>query len=102
MSRPLDLVKAAHNALRHDIALIDGAAVGAAHGRPGLAATVERFHFLNEVLAWYAHGEEAGIFLALERVAPSVVDAYETDGRLHPRGGGAPQEGSPREASEFV
>jgi hypothetical protein len=46
-----------------------------------LAATVERFHFFNEVLAWHAHGEELAIFPALEGVAPDVAEAYEMDHR---------------------
>ncbi|HEY3139814.1 MAG TPA: hemerythrin domain-containing protein [Acidimicrobiales bacterium] len=81
MSSPLDVVNAAHNAFRHDIAAIDAAALGAAQGKPGLEATVERFHLFNEVLTWHASGEEAGIFPALEPVAPSVVTAYEIDHR---------------------
>ncbi len=81
MSEPLDLVRVAHSAFRRDIAQIDAAALGAAEGRPGLDATVERFHFFNEALAWHAHGEDTGIFPALEQVAPSVVEAYEIDHR---------------------
>jgi len=46
-----------------------------------VAATVERFHFFNEVLAWHAHGEELAIFPALEGVAPDVAEAYEMDHR---------------------
>ena len=61
--------------------LIDAAALNSARGKPGLAATVERFHFFNEVLAWHAHGEELAIFTALEGVAPDVAEAYEMDHR---------------------
>ncbi len=81
MAGPIDAVVAIHNAFRRDIAIIDSAALNAARGRPGLAATVERFRFFNEVLEWHAHGEELAIFPALEAVAPSVAEAYEKDHR---------------------
>jgi Hemerythrin HHE cation binding domain len=81
MVGPTDAVLAIHNAFRADIAAIDTAALGAARGEPGLEATVERFRFFNEVLAWHAHGEEIAIFTALEEVAPLVAEAYEQDHR---------------------
>jgi len=81
MPSPLDAVMAIHNAFRRDMATIDAAARDAAHGKPGLAAIVERFRFFNEVLDWHAHGEEASIFPALEDVAPLVAEAYEKDHR---------------------
>src|SRR5579859_3939644 len=40
---PIDAVVAIHNAFRRDMAEIDAAALGAARGKPGLEATVERF-----------------------------------------------------------
>jgi hypothetical protein len=81
MTGPIDAVVAIHNAFRRDMSLIDAAALDSARGKPGLAATVERFHFFNEVLAWHAHGEELAIFPALEDVAPDVAEAYEMDHR---------------------
>jgi hypothetical protein len=60
---------------------IDAAALSSARGQPGLAATIERFRFFNEVLVWHAKGEELGIFPILEAVAPSVAEAYEQDHR---------------------
>src|SRR5947207_14683767 len=81
MVGPIDAVVAIHNAFRADIVAIDEAALAAARGAPGLAATVERFRFFNEVLEWHAHGEEIAIFPALEEVAPSVAEAYEKDHR---------------------
>jgi hypothetical protein len=81
MTSPIDAVVAIHNAFRHDMRLIDTAARDAARGKPGLGATVERFRFFNEVLEWHAHGEELGVFPALEAVAPSVAEAYEKDHR---------------------
>ena len=81
MAGPIDAVVAIHNAFRRDMSLIDEAALDSARGMPGLAATVERFRFFNEVLEWHAHGEELGIFPALEAVAPSVAEAYERDHR---------------------
>ena len=81
MTSPIDAVMAIHNAFRHDMSLIDAAAVDSARGKPGLEATVERFRFFNEVLEWHAHGEELAIFPALEAVAPSVAEAYEKDHR---------------------
>jgi len=81
MAGPIDAVVAIHNAFRHDIELIDTAALEAARGKPGLEATVERFRFFNEVLEWHAHGEDAVIFPLLESVAPSVYETYEQDHR---------------------
>jgi hemerythrin-like domain-containing protein len=81
MTGPIDAVLAIHNAFRQDMNLIDAAARDSARGEPGLAATVERFRFFNEVLEWHAHGEEAAIFPALEEVAPLVAEAYEKDHR---------------------
>jgi hypothetical protein len=81
MTGPIDAVRAIHNAFRHDIALIDAAALDSARGKPGLEETVERFRFFNEVLEWHAHGEELAMFPALESVAPSVAEAYEKDHR---------------------
>jgi tagatose-1,6-bisphosphate aldolase non-catalytic subunit AgaZ/GatZ len=81
MAGPIDAVRAIHNAFREDIKLIDAAALDAAHGKPGLEDTVERFRFFNEVLEWHAHGEELAMFPALETVAPSVAEAYEKDHR---------------------
>jgi hypothetical protein len=81
MAEPLDAVLAIHNAFRHDMSGIDAAALDSARGKPGLAATVERFRFFNEVLVWHAHGEELAIFPAVEAVAPSVAEAYERDHR---------------------
>jgi hypothetical protein len=60
---------------------IDAAALDAARGDKGLAATVERFRFFNEVLVWHAHGEELAIFPVLEDVAPLVAEAYVKDHR---------------------
>jgi hypothetical protein len=81
MTEPLDAVKAIHNAFRSDVDIIDAAALDAARGKPGLAPTLERFRFLNEVLVWHAQGEELAIFPAVEAVAPSVAEAYERDHR---------------------
>src|SRR3954453_9112796 len=81
MAGPIDAVRAIHNAFRHDIKLIDAAALDAARAKPGLEDTVERFRFFNEVLEWHAHGEELAVFPALEAVAPCVAEAYEKDDR---------------------
>ena len=81
MAEPLDAVTAIHNAFRQDIERIDAAALDSARGEPGLASTIERFRFLNEVLVWHAKGEELAIFPALETVAPAVAEAYERDHR---------------------
>jgi hypothetical protein len=81
MAEPLDAVMAIHNAFRADMAGIDAAALGLARGNTELAATVERFRFLNEVLVWHADGEELAIFPALEAVAPLVAWSYERDHR---------------------
>jgi hypothetical protein len=81
MAKPLDAVTAIHNALRGDMEGIDATALEAARGNAGLALTVERFQFFNEVLVWHHQGEELGIFPAMEKVAPSVAEAYEIDHR---------------------
>ena len=81
MVTPIDVIPVIHNALRADMAAIDGAALAAARGAPGLALTVERFQFFNEILAFHAYGEELGIFPALEAVAPLVAEAYEMEHR---------------------
>ena len=69
MTEPVDAILAIHNAVRNDIGRIDAAALDAAKGKEGLAATIERFRFFNEVLVWHATGEELAIFPALEKVA---------------------------------
>jgi len=81
MAGPIDAVLAIHNAFRRDIEIIDAAAFDWARGAPGLAATVDRFRFLNEVLTWHAQGEDAVIQPLLESVAPSVYETYERDHR---------------------
>jgi hemerythrin HHE cation binding domain-containing protein len=81
MAGPIDAVVAIHNAFRHDMELIDAAALESARGKPGLTAIVERFRFFNEVLEWHAHGEDAVIGPLLESVAPSVYATYEQDHR---------------------
>lgn len=81
MVEPVDAVRAIHNAFRKDIALIDAAALDVARGKQSQTATLERFRFFNEVLDWHAKGEEAGIFPALEKVAPLLAWAYVKDHR---------------------
>lgn len=81
MAQPLDAIMAIHNAFRHDMAMIDAAALESARGKKGLTSTIERFRFFNEVLVWHAHGEEIAIFPAVEAVAPLVAEAYERDHR---------------------
>jgi hypothetical protein len=79
MTQPLDAIVAIHNAFRSDITMIDAAALEAARGQTGLAPTIERFQFLNEILVWHAAGEEQFVFPALETVAPSVAEPYVMD-----------------------
>jgi hypothetical protein len=79
MAEPLDAIMAIHNAFRHDINTIDTAALETARGKPGLAPTIERYRFFNEILVWHAHGEELAIFPALEAVVPFVAEAYLRD-----------------------
>jgi hemerythrin-like domain-containing protein len=79
MHSPIDGVRAIHNAFRADIAAIDSAATAAASGTPGLAETVERFRFFNEILSYHAHGEENGVFPMIEEVAPLVAYTYAID-----------------------
>jgi hypothetical protein len=81
MAEPLDVIKAFHNGFRNDMAAIDRAALENGRGKTGLAPTIERFRFFNEVLVWHANGEEAVIFPALEAVVPNVAEAYKTDHR---------------------
>jgi hypothetical protein len=81
MVEPVDAIRAIHNAFRNDMEYIDTAALQAARGKEGLAATIERFRFFNEILVWHAHGEELAVFPAVETVAPLVAEAYERDHR---------------------
>jgi hypothetical protein len=81
MTEPMDVILAFHNAFRTDMATIDAAALGAAAGTAGLEAQLQRYRFFNEMLVWHADGEEAGIFPAVETVAPLVAEAYERDHR---------------------
>ncbi len=66
MIEPMDVILAFHNAFRHDMSVIDAAALESARGKPGLAPTIERFRFFNEMLVWHAHGEELAISLHLK------------------------------------
>lgn len=79
MAEPLDAIIAIHNAFRRDMSIIDTAVLESARGKSGLAPTIERYRFFNEVLVWHAHGEELAIFPALEAVAPLVAEAYLMD-----------------------
>ena len=81
MTQPLDVIRVFHNAFRNDMQVIDTAALDAARGTEGLAATVERFRFFNEILVWHADGEEEAVFPRLEGVAPLVAEAYVKDHR---------------------
>jgi iron-sulfur cluster repair protein YtfE (RIC family) len=81
MAEPVDAIRAFHNAFRNDMEQIDAAALDSARGKEGLATTVERFKFFNEVLVWHAHGEEEAVFPRLEDVAPLVAEAYVKDHR---------------------
>jgi hypothetical protein len=81
MAEPIDAIRAIHNAFRNDLKHIDAAALDSARGKEGLASTIERFRFFNEVLVWHAHGEELAIFPIVENVAPLVAEAYEKDHR---------------------
>jgi hypothetical protein len=79
MTHPLDAIMAFHNAFRRDMQTIDTAALEAARGKAGLAATIERYRFFNEMLIWHATGEEKEIYPVLESVAPLVAEAYVMD-----------------------
>lgn len=81
MTEPVDAIRAFHNAFRNDIRRIDAATFDAAKGENGLAPTIERFRFFNEMLVWHATGEEAAVFPAIEKVAPLVAEAYLMDHR---------------------
>jgi hypothetical protein len=81
MAEPVDAIRAFHNAFRNDMERIDSAALDSAKGKEGLAVTIERFRFFNEILVWHARGEEAAVFPAVENVAPLVAEAYMIDHR---------------------
>lgn len=78
---PVEGIRSIHNAFRKDMADIDTAVLGLARGEGSPTDTFKRFRFFTEVLDWHAKGEEAGIFPALEKVAPDVAWAYERDHR---------------------
>jgi hypothetical protein len=79
MSGPFDAILGFHNAFRKDIRLIDEAALDLARGKPGGQSPLDRYRFLNEILAWHAHGEEQAVFPALDRVAPLLSEPYIID-----------------------
>ena len=79
MTGPFDAIMGFHNAFRRDIKLIDEAALDLARGKPGRETQLERYRFFNQILAWHAHGEEQGVFPALDRVAPMLSEPYLTD-----------------------
>jgi hypothetical protein len=81
MAVPVDAIRAIHRAFRNDMKRIDSAALDSARGKEGLAVTIERFRFFNEILVWHAKGEEAAVFPAVEHVAPLVAEAYMLDHR---------------------
>ena len=64
----------------NDMVRIDTASYESAQGKKGLAATIERFRFFNEILVWHATGEEVAVFTTLE-CRPFVAEAYEKDPR---------------------
>jgi hypothetical protein len=75
----IDAIRAIHNAFRKDIMAIDSAAYNATQGLSTLDLVLKRYNFLEEILDWYAKGEEEYVFSALENVAPSVAEAYQLD-----------------------
>ena len=79
MAEPVDVIRAFHNAFRNDLKRIDAAAFDAAKGKEGLAGSIERFRFFNEMLVWHARGEEAAVFPRIDTVAPLVAEAYLLD-----------------------
>jgi hypothetical protein len=81
MITPVDGVTVFHNAFRLDMKIIDDASLALARGTSDDTTGLERFRFLNEILVWHADGEELAIFPALEKVAPSVAEAYAADHR---------------------
>jgi len=81
MTVPVDAIRSVHNAFRKDMAQIDAAALDLARENPDAGIAFSRFRFFDEVLNWHAKGEEAGVFPALEKIAPDVAWAYEQDHR---------------------
>ena len=81
MAVPLDAIRAFHNAFRKDLASMDAAAHAAARGQGSVDLVLKRYSFFNEMLAWHARGEEDHVFIAMERVAPLVAEAYDRDHR---------------------
>jgi len=81
MAEPLDAIMAFHNAFRNDMKGIDAAALDLARGKQGVAAGLERYRLMNEILVWHAAGEEDAVFPAIDGVAPLVAEAYLRDHR---------------------
>src|SRR5512138_2674151 len=79
MADTVDAILAFHNAFRKDLWQIDEAAFRIARDAEGPEAVLLRFRFFNEILAWHARGEEAGVFPAIETVAPLVAEPYLMD-----------------------
>jgi hemerythrin-like domain-containing protein len=80
-SRPIDMVRCFHNALRRDIAQIDSAVLSIARSGGDLNPLFEKLHLHGEVLDYHARGEEAAVFPAIDKLTPSVAQAYLIDHR---------------------
>ena len=74
MAGPIDAVTAIHNAFRHDIALVDAAALESVRGKPGLEATVERFR--NMTRSWQMGMPPEGFAMAAELIEQVVGDEW--------------------------
>ncbi len=79
MADTVDAILAFHNAFRKDLWQIDEAALRIARGTEGPEDTLLRYRFFNEILLWHARGEEAGVFPAIDAVAPLVAEPYLID-----------------------
>jgi iron-sulfur cluster repair protein YtfE (RIC family) len=79
--RPIDVVRFFHNAFRRDMSQIDNSVLKVAREGGDMAPYFDRLQLIGEILDYHARGEEAGVFPAVDNIAPFVAKAYIMDHR---------------------
>jgi hypothetical protein len=79
--RPIDVVRCFHNAFRRDMFQIDNSILNVAREGGDMAPYFDRLQLIGEILDYHARGEEAGVFPAVDNIAPFVAKAYIMDHR---------------------
>jgi iron-sulfur cluster repair protein YtfE (RIC family) len=81
LSRPIDIIRSLHNALRRDSSQIDSAVLLGVRSGATLTPLFDRLSILGEILDYHAKGEEAAVFPAVDKLTPFVAKAYLMDHR---------------------